>query len=172
MNDTRTDVDFTTLTVVVVDDNQHMRTLLRTMLRAFGVRRIYEAVDGADGLELARDHEPDVMLIDLAMPVLNGFELIEMIRKGSGKNSVALIALTARAERSSVIKAQAAGVDDYLCKPISPRMLFQRMTRAVAAARMGHSTHGRVLGNAGKNNDRDREFDDAGDAAADIEVIL
>lgn len=126
-------VDFTKLRILVVDDNAHMRRIVRTLLHGFGSREVYEAEDGASGLEMFTTHLPDVIIVDWAMPIFDGVELTQMIRKpDSGVNPyVPIIMLTGHSEKSRVMRARDAGVTEFLCKPISAKALHQRLLNCV-----------------------------------------
>src|SRR5258707_15642472 len=74
-------IDFNRLRFLVVDDNPHMRRIVRTLLHGLGTRDVFEADDGATGLDAYTDNVPDIVLIDWAMPVFDGLELTRMIRE-------------------------------------------------------------------------------------------
>jgi CheY-like chemotaxis protein len=77
-------IAFDELRFVVVDDNAHMRRIVRTLLRAFGSREIYESEDGASGLEAVEAYSPDILITDIKMPIFDGIELTRMIRNPDG----------------------------------------------------------------------------------------
>lgn len=126
-------VDFAKLRILVVDDNAHMRRIVRTLLHGYGSREVYEAEDGAAGLEMFTTHLPDIIIVDWAMPIFDGVELTRMIRRpDSGMNPyVPIIMLTGHSEKSRVIRARDAGVTEFLCKPISAKALHQRLLNCV-----------------------------------------
>lgn len=126
-------VDFTKLRLLVVDDNAHMRRIVRTLLHGFGAREVYEAEDGAAGLELFTSHLPDIIITDWSMPILDGIELTAMIRRPESPVNpyVPIIMLTGHSEKSRVLKARDAGVTEFLCKPISAKALHQRVLNCV-----------------------------------------
>jgi two-component system chemotaxis response regulator CheY len=74
-------IDFNRLRFLVIDDNAHMRRILRTLLHGFGTREVYEAEDGAAGLEAFTHYSPDIVITDWAMPIFDGLELTQMIRQ-------------------------------------------------------------------------------------------
>ena len=126
-------VDFTKLRVLVVDDNAHMRRIVRTLLHGYGSREVYEAEDGQAGLEQYLSHLPDIVILDWAMPLMDGVELAQRIRKRDSPANpyVPIIMLTAHSEKTRVLKARDAGVTEFLCKPISAKALHQRMVNCV-----------------------------------------
>ncbi|MCF6200180.1 MAG: response regulator [Hyphomicrobiaceae bacterium] len=122
-------IDFEQLRFVIVDDNAHMRRILRTMLRAFGSREIYEAEEGASGLEAVEAYQPDILITDLKMPIFDGIELTRMIRNPDGFSQAYLpiIMLSAYSEKHQVISARDAGANDFICKPVSATTLYARI---------------------------------------------
>jgi CheY-like chemotaxis protein len=130
-------IDFNRLRVVVIDDNAHMRRIVRTLLLGFGTREVYEAEDGATGLEAFTHHMPDIVITDWAMPIFDGIELTHMIRQpGSNANPfVPIIMLTGHSEKKHVIAARDAGITEFLAKPISAKGLYQRILNVVANPR-------------------------------------
>jgi two-component system, chemotaxis family, chemotaxis protein CheY len=96
---------FSRLRFLVIDDNIHMRKILRTLLFGFGVREVHEAEDGAAGLNAFTDHNPDIIITDLAMPIFNGLELTQMIRQpGANPNPyVPIIMVSGRTDKQRVL---------------------------------------------------------------------
>ena len=130
-------IDFNRLRFLVIDDNVHMRRILRTLLHGFGARDVHEAEDGAAGLEAFTNYCPDIILADWAMPIFDGIELAQMIRQpGANANPyVAIIMLTGHSERSRVMAARDAGVTEIMVKPVSANALYQRILNVVARPR-------------------------------------
>jgi CheY-like chemotaxis protein len=130
-------IDFNRLRFLVIDDNQHMRRILRTLLHSFGTREVYEAEDGAAGLEAFMHHIPDIVIADWAMPIFDGLELTQMIRQpgANGNPFVPIIMLTGHSEKKRVIAARDAGVTEFLAKPVSAKALYQRIMNIVVNPR-------------------------------------
>src|SRR5580704_13923651 len=130
-------IDFNRLRFLVIDDNAHMRRILRTLLHGFGTREVYEAEDGAAGLEAFTHYSPDIVITDWAMPIFDGLELTQMIRQpGANSNPyVPIIMLTGHSEKKRVVAARDAGVTEVLAKPISAKALYQRVLNIVANPR-------------------------------------
>jgi two-component system chemotaxis response regulator CheY len=130
-------IDFNKLRFLVIDDNAHMRRILRTLLHGFGARDVYEAEDGASGLEAFTHYMPDIVLTDWEMPIFSGLELAQMIRQpGTNTNPYApIIMLTAHSEKKRVIEARDAGITEFMAKPISAKALYQRILNIVARPR-------------------------------------
>ncbi|ALK09052.1 response regulator [Blastochloris viridis] len=126
-------IDFNRLRFLVIDDNAHMRRIVRTLLHGYGAREVYEAEDGAAGLEAFTSYTPDIVITDWAMPIFDGLELTSMIRQpGANANPyVPIIMLTGHSEKRRVIEARDSGVTEFLCKPISAQALYQRILNVV-----------------------------------------
>ena len=122
-------IAFDRLSFLVVDDNSHMRRLVRSLLHGFGSRQVYEAEDGAAGLEAVETYGPDILITDWAMPIFDGLELVQMIRNpDSCKNAyIPIIMLTGHAEKQRVVQARDMGVTEFLAKPISAKALYDRI---------------------------------------------
>lgn len=126
-------IDFEKLRFVVADDNAHMRRIVRTLLRAFGSREIYEAEDGASALEAVENYLPDILITDIKMPIFDGIELTKMIRNPDGSKHpyLPIIVLTAYSERKRVLLARDAGATEFLCKPVSANALYKRVQNVI-----------------------------------------
>lgn len=126
-------IDFEKLRFVVADDNAHMRRIVRTLLRAFGSREIYEAEDGASALEAVENYLPDILITDIKMPIFDGIELTKMIRNPDGSKHpyLPIIILTAYSERKRVLLARDAGATEFLCKPVSANALYKRVQNVI-----------------------------------------
>src|SRR5215204_5898091 len=130
-------IDFNRLRFLVIDDNAHMRRILRTLLHGFGTREVYEAEDGAAGLEAFTHYSPDIVITDWAMPIFDGLELTRMIRQPNANANpyVPIIMLTGHSEKKRVVAARDTGVTEFLAKPISAKGLYQRILNVVANPR-------------------------------------
>jgi two-component system chemotaxis response regulator CheY len=126
-------IDFNKLRFLVIDDNVHMRRILRTLLHGFGARDVYEAEDGAAGLEAFTHYMPDIVLTDWTMPIFDGLELAQMIRQPGTTSSpfVPIIMLTGNSEKNHVTAARDAGITEFMVKPISAKALYQRILNVI-----------------------------------------
>jgi two-component system cell cycle response regulator DivK len=106
--------------VLIVDDNEKNRKLARDVLRAAGLRTV-EAAGGKEAIALAADRQPDLILLDLRLPDMNGTEVARQLRSGTGTGEIPVVALTASAYAWSSDRLLAAGFDGYLQKPIDVR---------------------------------------------------
>jgi two-component system, chemotaxis family, chemotaxis protein CheY len=116
------------LCVLVVDDNQYMRKI-RNLLVNCGVKDIYEAGDGITALDTLRTVGPDVVLLDWEMPLLNGAELVRIVRSPGvfPMPDVPIIMLSGYGERWRVLEAVRLGVNEYLIKPVSAKAIYDRL---------------------------------------------
>ncbi len=112
--------------VLVVDDNPVSRELIREVLES-PQHRILEAEDGEEALEKLLKEEPELVLLDIQLPVLDGYEVLRRIRGNSRFARLPVIALTAFAMREDREKALALGFDDYVTKPIDAAALRLRI---------------------------------------------
>ena len=117
--------------VLVVEDNPDAREALRAVLELEG-HRVAAAVDGADGVELAAAFRPQIAFIDIALPGLDGYELARRLRAWDHDPTLVLVALTGCGQPEDRRRAQAAGFDSYLVKPVVPEQLFELIARVPA----------------------------------------
>jgi two-component system, chemotaxis family, chemotaxis protein CheY len=129
--------------VLVVDDEYYTRKVIRTLLLAMGCTKIYEAGEGATGLEEIRALTPDVVLLDWEMPGIDGAEFVRRVRSPDSfpLPAVPIIMLTGHGERSRVMEAVRLGVHEFLLKPVSSSALQapSRATWSSAATITGRS---------------------------------
>jgi two-component system chemotaxis response regulator CheY len=125
------------LNILIVDSNSYMRRLTRTMLMNLGAKSVMEASDGLAALEAIRTCDPDVMFLDWDMPVLNGMEVMRIVRSPGvfPRPNLPIIMLTSRARRSYVIEALRGGAHEFLLKPTSPKALYDRLLSIVVKPR-------------------------------------
>lgn len=117
------------LSVLVVDDHANMRRIVNTILHTFGIVRVIEATDGADGFESMRSHQPDIIFVDWEMPGIDGVEFTQLVRNASDSPNpfVPIIFLTSYSDKRHVIEARDAGVTEFLAKPVSAKAIYSRM---------------------------------------------
>ncbi|UBM60089.1 response regulator transcription factor [Marinilongibacter aquaticus] len=112
--------------ILLVDDDEDIIEMLRYNLEKEGYK-IKSAPNGLEGLEQASEFGPDLILMDIMMPIMDGIEAGRQIKAHESLKNIHIIYLTARAEEFSEIAAFEAGADDYLTKPIKPRALVSRI---------------------------------------------
>jgi two-component system, chemotaxis family, chemotaxis protein CheY len=122
---------------LIIDDNQYMRKVVRNLLVNLGVKNILEAGDGVAGLEAIRTFMPDIVILDWEMPLLNGAELVRIVRSPGvfPAPDVPIIMLTSYVERWRVIEANRLGVHEFLKKPVSGKALLDRILAILAKPR-------------------------------------
>ena len=127
--------------ILVVEDNEDNRHILVYRLRKIGDFDIAEAVDGQEALDLIAQNPPDLMFLDLKLPVLDGWETARRIRAMPGPiSNLPIIALTAQAMVGDEEKALAAGCDDYIAKPIvNANMVKEKLERLLSQGRPSSS---------------------------------
>lgn len=120
---------FDLLKILLVDDNQHMRLLLAEILRALGVRRIFEAQDGAEALQTMREIEMDLVMTDLTMGPLDGIDFVNLLRNSpdSPNPFAPVIMITGHSTMRRVAEARDAGVNEFLAKPVTARGVIHRI---------------------------------------------
>jgi len=119
--------------ILLVDDNHHMRVLLTEILRAIGVRQVYEANDGAEALQVMRTHQIDIIMSDLAMQPLDGIDFVRLLRNSpDSPNPMApVIMITGHSTHKRVNEARDVGVNEFLSKPVTAKGVLDRISRVV-----------------------------------------
>jgi two-component system, chemotaxis family, chemotaxis protein CheY len=117
------------LSVLVVDDNQYMRKMIRNLLVNCGIKDICEAADGIAALDTIRTMGPDVVILDWEMPLLSGAELVRIVRSPGvfPTPDIPIIMLTGHCERWRVVEAVRLGVNEFLTKPVSAKAIYDRL---------------------------------------------
>lgn len=115
-------------TILIAEDNPVNRELLRELLEMRGYA-VLETCNGEEAMEQLQKAQPDILLLDLNMPILDGYGTIERIRKHPRFRTLPVLAVTAYAMRGDREKILAAGFDGYLSKPIDPTSLHQELQR-------------------------------------------
>lgn len=121
-------------TVLLVEDNEDNLVVYRTILEHVGFR-VLEARDGEEGVSRAREHHPNLILMDISIPKIDGWEATQRLKSDESTRDIPIIALTAHALEEDRQKALQAGCDGYLAKPVEPRRVVQEVERFVGPAR-------------------------------------
>lgn len=121
------------LKILLVDDNRYMRRLLVEILQAIGVKDIFEANDGAEGLQMLRDNTVDIVMTDLSMQPLDGIDFVRLLRNSpdSPNPLMPVIMITGHSTMARVSEARDAGVNEFLTKPLTARGVVERLHEAV-----------------------------------------
>jgi two-component system cell cycle response regulator DivK len=119
--------------ILVIDDHEDNRKILNDLLASAGYE-IVEAVTGREGVAMARLHHPDLILMDIQLPEMDGYEATRLIKADSNMELIPIIAVTSYALSGDDAKALAAGCTDYVTKPFSPRQLLAKVRDHIGPA--------------------------------------
>ena len=117
--------------ILVIEDQEDNRIILRDLLTSAGFE-IIEAVNGQEGVTMAESEKPDLILMDIQLPVIDGYEATRRIKGNPSLASIPIIAVTSYALGGDEAKAMAAGCDGYITKPFSPRLLLEKVREFLA----------------------------------------
>jgi CheY-like chemotaxis protein len=137
--------------ILVAEDNAVNRELLRELLEARGYT-VFEACDGQEALRMIEQAQPELLLLDIGMPVLDGFAVIRRIRENPRLAPLPVVAVTAYAMRGDREKILDSGFDGYLSKPLNPSSLTAELDRLLAKnPRSANQGQGHEDGSGGKD---------------------
>ena len=114
--------------ILIVEDQEDNRTILRDVLSTVGYELI-EALNGEDGVKLAQNERPDLILMDIQLPKMDGYEATQQIKSIAELKTIPIIAVTSYALSGDEVKARAAGCDGYIAKPYSPREVLAKVRK-------------------------------------------
>ena len=119
--------------MLLVDDNHHMRVLLTEILRAIGIRHVFEANDGAEALQVMRMQSVDIIMTDLSMQPLDGIDFVRLLRNSpDSPNPMApVIMITGHSTQRRVAEARDVGVNEFLAKPVTARGVIERISKVI-----------------------------------------
>lgn len=112
--------------LMIADDENGIRTLVRMTLENERYE-ILEASDGPEALRVAREHRPDLLLLDVEMPGMTGIEVCRALKQDPQTTGIMVVMLTAKAEEADRLEGEASGADDYITKPFSPVALMRKV---------------------------------------------
>lgn len=129
--------DFSALSFLIIDDNNYMLSIIKTLLKGFGVHRIHEASDAAEAFEEFQNTQTDVIIVDYSLETLDGIEFSQLVRNANDTPNpyVPIIMLTAHSERARVEEARDAGITEFLRKPICAADLYRRIIEVIERPR-------------------------------------
>lgn len=129
--------DLTNISVLIIEKHSHMRTIIRQVLRQFGIPNVFDASDPAIGFQRYKDCYPDIVMLDWG-PDFEGLALLGRIRSGSDAANpwVPVIMCTANTEKRHIVEARDAGATEYLLKPVSAKQIYDRIVSVVDDARL------------------------------------
>jgi two-component system, cell cycle response regulator DivK len=119
--------------VLLVEDNEDNLVVYRTILEHVGFV-VIEARDGEEGVSRARSERPDIILMDISIPKLDGWEATQRLKADGKTSAIPIIALTAHALEEDRLKAMRAGCDGYLAKPVEPRRVVEEVEKFIGPA--------------------------------------
>ena len=117
--------------ILLADDEMHLRLLVLTTLEG-PEYQIIEATNGEQALELARQEQPDLVVLDWLMPGLPGIEVTRLLRNDPGTSNMPILMLTAKSDEKDRLEGKTLGVDKYVVKPFSPLELLQSVRTLLA----------------------------------------
>ncbi len=125
----RIEIDFSKLTILVVDDQDYVRTIIAQLLKRLGVSKVVECANGAYALEVLEHTRPDIILCDIKMAPIDGLQFLRDVRGGLGGSdpNVPIIFLTSASDRGTVHAAITHDVDGYMVKPVSAEDLKSKI---------------------------------------------
>ncbi|MGH9545238.1 MAG: response regulator [Terriglobales bacterium] len=124
--------------ILIAEDNATNRELFRELLEARGYA-VVEACDGAEALRMIEQAQPDILLLDIGMPVLDGFAVVRSIRENPGMAALPVLAVTAYAMRGDQERVLSSGFDGYLSKPIDAKALTEQLERLLSKKEDRHA---------------------------------
>jgi two-component system phosphate regulon response regulator PhoB len=140
--------------ILIVEDDRSLADVLDYNLRQDGYQTVV-ANDGQDGLRQAKLRTPDLIVLDLMLPLVDGLEICRRLRADPVTRNILVLMLTAKTEETDEVVGFSVGTDDYVAKPFSVKVLLERI-RALLRRRDGNSTNGSVLVSQGVMIDRER----------------
>jgi CheY-like chemotaxis protein len=123
-------LDFSAISFLVVDDQQFSRRIVRSILHGFGSREVYEAANGSEAIDIARNAVPSIIITDLIMPATSGVRLINLLKApASPVRQIPVIVLSGYLTKTAALAVPSA--DALLVKPVSPKVLYEHIARIV-----------------------------------------
>lgn len=119
-------------TVLLVEDNEDNRIVYSTILEHFGYT-VIEALNGEEGIAKARSEMPDLILMDISIPVIDGWEATQVLKRDPATRAIPIIALTAHALAADREKAFEVGCDSYLAKPCEPKTVVSEVRKFIGS---------------------------------------
>ena len=133
--------------ILAVDDERHIVRLVQVNLERAGYQ-VVTAFDGREALEKVESEQPDLVVLDVMMPYMDGFEVLQTLRKNQSTRDLPVIMLTAKAQDADVFRGWQSGVDCYLTKPFNPMELISFVKRIFTSMNEGDGGNILDLGNS------------------------
>lgn len=147
--------------MLIVEDDEDLRAMLKSVFKHF--YKVYEAGDGEEGFHIARKEQPDIVISDVVMPVMNGLNLCAKLKQDFQTSHIPVILLTAQSSTDQSVEGINAGADDYITKPFSIELLEARCTNLLNNRRLLQMKYSQseVIYNGVTTNDKDSQFIDS-----------
>jgi len=120
--------------ILIVDDELFVRQLVKVKLELCGLK-VIEGMNGEEAIDKAVQEQPDLILLDVMMPKMNGFEACRQLKDLPGTSHIPIVMLTARGEQMDKEKGESLGVIEYMTKPFSPQKLAERVLALLASGK-------------------------------------
>ena len=117
--------------ILVVDDEPHIRRLITFSLQKAG-HEVFEAGDGVLAQDLAAEHQPDLILMDVMMPIMTGYEAIEKLKANDATRGIPVAMLSAKSQKNEVAAGIECGATRYICKPFTPKELVEQVAEMLS----------------------------------------
>ncbi|AVM74132.1 response regulator [Magnetospirillum gryphiswaldense] len=124
-------VDFASLKILVIDDQEFVRTIVKKMLQQLGTGTVLEAQDGNSGMESVIRDKPDLVICDIQMRPMDGFGFVRQLRGAEGVADTPVIMLTAHTDSSTISRAKELDIGAFLAKPVLPPALKEKITQVM-----------------------------------------
>lgn len=141
--------------ILIVEDDRSLTGVLEYNFANSGYE-VFIAHDGMDGVNQARSKHPDMILLDLMIPVMDGLEVCRQLRAESGTKNTPIVMLTAKSEETDQLIGFSVGADDYICKPFSVRVLLEKVKSLLRRQSRNQGPGGDIVVSAGITVDRGR----------------
>lgn len=113
--------------ILIIDDDKMILKLADYVLK--DEYEVKCANSGIDGIDMIQDFQPDLIMLDIEMPMMNGFEVMSLVKQNKKWNSIPILMFTSSADRETVLKAKRLGVNDYIVKPFLPEKLLESVEK-------------------------------------------
>ncbi len=156
-------------TILVVEDEEDIAKLVSYTLSGEGYR-VIAASSGEKGLELAKEKRPDLIILDLMLPGVDGFTVCRILQKDPATAGIPVVMLTAKGEEADVVAGLELGAEDYIIKPFSSRVLLARVRRILRRGEVALASGEGQISAGDITLDTDRHLVSVGDVAVDLTV--
>lgn len=125
-------VDFAALKILVIDDQEFVRTIVKKMLQQLGTGEVLEAQDGNSGMDMVRKETPDLVICDIQMRPVDGFGFVKQLRADDVVGRTPVIMLTAHTDSTTISRAKDLDIGAFLAKPVLPPALKERISQVLS----------------------------------------